>query len=215
MNELAAIFTPQQVQTIIGISPQRLVYWHRAGLLTPRYYDEAGLFRLKRLYSFRDLVTARTILILRVTYKLSLQELRMANEVLQAHYEEPWASLRFWVLGSELLYKEPSSDVIVSASRRGQQIFPIDVGQVEVALRSEVETYRRRKPEDIGSIRRDRLIMGNAYCIAGTRIPVSTIYGFHAAGYSDEQINEEYPDLDPRDIQAAIADETVRRARTA
>ncbi len=42
-------------------------------------------------------------------------------------------------------------------------------------------------------------------CIAGTRIPVSTILGCLAEGMSLEEIQEEYPQLTDTDIRAALA----------
>jgi uncharacterized protein (DUF433 family) len=40
--------------------------------------------------------------------------------------------------------------------------------------------------------------------IAGTAIPVRVIQAFHSAGYSIQKIQEQYPSLDPEDIEAAI-----------
>jgi len=40
--------------------------------------------------------------------------------------------------------------------------------------------------------------------IKGTRIPVSLILGYLAAGYSNEAIIEEYPDLKPDQIAACL-----------
>jgi uncharacterized protein (DUF433 family) len=45
--------------------------------------------------------------------------------------------------------------------------------------------------------------MRNTPVIAGTRIPVSTVLSWVDAGYSDEAIIEQYPDLLPDDIKAA------------
>ncbi len=42
-------------------------------------------------------------------------------------------------------------------------------------------------------------------CIAGTRIPVSTIVGCLADGMSSEDVQEEYPQLTDTDIRAALA----------
>ena len=42
-------------------------------------------------------------------------------------------------------------------------------------------------------------------CIAGTRIPVSTIVGCLADGMSSEDVQKEYPQLTDTDIRAALA----------
>jgi uncharacterized protein (DUF433 family) len=45
----------------------------------------------------------------------------------------------------------------------------------------------------------------NAWVVAGTRIPVAAIRRFKDAGYSVDQIIQEYPDLTPQDVEAALA----------
>lgn len=46
---------------------------------------------------------------------------------------------------------------------------------------------------------------GGRPCIRGMRISVYDIYGWLAAGMSNEQIIEEYPELTLNDIRAALA----------
>ncbi|MFP3975587.1 MAG: DUF433 domain-containing protein [Dehalococcoidia bacterium] len=50
----------------------------------------------------------------------------------------------------------------------------------------------------------DRSIMGGQACIRGMRIPVSTIVKLVAAGKSDTEIIQEYPDLEEEDIKEAL-----------
>jgi uncharacterized protein (DUF433 family) len=49
-------------------------------------------------------------------------------------------------------------------------------------------------------------------CIRGLRIPVWDILGWLAAGATQEQILEDYPDLEPQDFQA-VFDYAVKMAR--
>ncbi|MGH3692503.1 MAG: DUF433 domain-containing protein [Pseudonocardiaceae bacterium] len=46
--------------------------------------------------------------------------------------------------------------------------------------------------------------MGGLPCIRDLRIPVSTILGQLAAGRETRQILEDFPDLEPEDILAAL-----------
>jgi len=46
--------------------------------------------------------------------------------------------------------------------------------------------------------------MGGMPCIRGLRIPVATVVGLVALGLPYAQILEEYPDLEPDDIKAAL-----------
>jgi len=49
-------------------------------------------------------------------------------------------------------------------------------------------------------------------CIRGLRITVWDILGWLAAGATQEQILEDYPDLEPRDFQA-VSDFAVKMGR--
>lgn len=51
----------------------------------------------------------------------------------------------------------------------------------------------------------DHRIMGGAPCVAGTRIPVSTVVGLVASGMSIEDIRSDYPQLGVDDIRACLA----------
>jgi uncharacterized protein (DUF433 family) len=50
----------------------------------------------------------------------------------------------------------------------------------------------------------DHRIMGGVPCVVGTRIPVSTIVGLLAQGYTTEKILAGYPTLGADDIAAAL-----------
>lgn len=78
-----------------------------------------------------------------------------------------------------------------------------------------VEGWSQRDPRDIGRIERNRYVQHNAWVVAGTRIPTSTIWAFHVDGYSDVEIEAEFPRLTPLDIAQAIAHERRFREETA
>jgi uncharacterized protein (DUF433 family) len=48
-------------------------------------------------------------------------------------------------------------------------------------------------------------IMGGRACIRGMRIPVSVIVGQVAHGASEKEILEDHPEIEPADIQQALA----------
>ena len=52
---------------------------------------------------------------------------------------------------------------------------------------------------------KDPQICGGRPCIRGTRIPISLILGFLAAGETIEQIIDAYPHLSEQDIRGALA----------
>lgn len=47
-------------------------------------------------------------------------------------------------------------------------------------------------------------VLGGKPCIAGTRIPVSLVLGYLAAGRSAKEVIEEYPDLKDDDVRACL-----------
>ena len=47
-------------------------------------------------------------------------------------------------------------------------------------------------------------MMQNQTVISGTRIPIRAVKAFAAAGYSTEQIIEQYPELTPNDVAMAL-----------
>ena len=51
----------------------------------------------------------------------------------------------------------------------------------------------------------DPSVQGGYPVIAGTRIPVDAVLGMWEEGLSIEEILEEYPDLEPDDVDAALA----------
>jgi uncharacterized protein (DUF433 family) len=58
---------------------------------------------------------------------------------------------------------------------------------------------------ELSRITRDPMVMGGKPCIRGMRVTVGLVVGLIAAGYSNEQILELYPYLEPDDIREALA----------
>lgn len=50
----------------------------------------------------------------------------------------------------------------------------------------------------------DHRVMGGVPCIRGTRIPVATIVGLVAQGETADAIANDYPQLSPDDVRAAL-----------
>ena len=50
----------------------------------------------------------------------------------------------------------------------------------------------------------DRAVMAGVPCIAGTRIPVSSVVGMVAEGMSHEEILVDFPQLSEEDIRQAL-----------
>jgi uncharacterized protein (DUF433 family) len=94
----------------------------------------------------------------------------------------------------------------------GQEVLPVDLAPIANEMRDAADRLRDRRSDDIGQLRRNRYVVHNAWVVAGTRIPTSTIWHFHEAGYSAEDIITEYPRLTVQDVAAAIDFESRRRS---
>lgn len=87
----------------------------------------------------------------------------------------------------------------------------LNVDGIPEEIRRAIPNVLRRDESDVGMITKNRFVQHNRPIIAGTRIPTSSVWAFHEAGYSSEQILEEYPHLNPKDVNAAIAFEREQR----
>src|SRR5205814_1886331 len=90
----------------------------------------------------------------------------------------------------------------------------VDLGRIEQAAREAARTLWERSPNDVGRIVRRSGVVGGRPVLAGTRMPTSAIWEYHVAGYPREAILREYPGLTPQDVDAAIAFEEGRLAKT-
>jgi DNA-binding transcriptional MerR regulator len=189
-------FSADQVCELTGLSRRQLRYWDQTGFFAPEY--SAGH---SRVYSFRDLVGLRTVAKLRRS--VPLQELRKVGAWLKTKHQTPWASLRFYLSGRTVHFKDPASQRVMTA-KPPEQTVCVTMEQIVHETRQLVEQRRRRQGSDVGRIERQRSVVQNSPVLAGTRIPVDAIWNFFCAGYSTKQILEEYPSLTRKDVKAAI-----------
>jgi uncharacterized protein (DUF433 family) len=212
VNEVVARFTAVQARRLAGLPQQTLSYWVRHEVITPAYLDYSGWLGVNYLFSFQDLVTLRTMRVLR-EHNVPLKSIRWAATTLQDFYGRPWTTLHMRIFdGNRVGFFDPLTNDFVSVSQPGQKVAEefVDLEPLFLEMQTKVTDFDRRKPEEIGTFTRDRAIMGGQWVIAGTRIPPSAVYGYVQAGCGMEEIREAYPSLDPRDIEAVIAREEQR-----
>ncbi len=199
-------FTLEQSSRVTHIPERRIRYWDNTGILSPSLSNKKDGGAYSRIYSFRDLVGLRTIAELRDRFGVSLQRLRVVAERLKKHADTPWSELRFYVSGRHLFFRDPDSDLLLSALNPGQIALIESLDLISVALDTEkrAKALTRRTQDQVGRITQNRYIAGNRPVIAGTRIPTAAIWDFHEAGYSNAEILKEYPRLTPADVEKAI-----------
>lgn len=218
MDRVRGVFTSEQVMRLTGITKRKLSYWLDAQVVTADIDRAKGRGRV-RLYSFQNLVEIRTAMYLRE--EVSLQILRKVvgrlRDVLDL--DHPLAELTLGVLrsGSERRHSYrvivQSPDGVWEHGEDGQRILtiPLPMQQLTQDLEAAVasDDQARRRP---GEVERRRGAMGSAPVLTGTRIPVGAIASLHEAGWSDQRILENYPELTLADIAVAVdADRSPRR----
>ena len=193
--------TAEQVCRLTGLSTSRLRYWNRTGFFHPAT-DPSVRGPYGAFYSFRDVVGLRTLAVLRD--KASLQSLRKIGAYLQEHFDDPWASLRFYTAGRDVLVDMGAGPVLLVESG-AQHAFDIALIEVIGEMRDAVEGMRHRRPDQIGHFDQHRYTAHNQLVVAGTRIPIAAVWAFHQAGYGPEAIVDQYPRLDVADVEAVVA----------
>lgn len=194
-----------QVSRLAHIPKSTLAYWERTGVFGASHIDPQPRVPFRRIYSFRDVVSLRALSELRRNLRVSLGDLRSAGAYLSQFYKSPWSELRFGVVDKRLVFW----DLLEQRWRgmHGQHVLPIDFSDLPSQVAQEALDIARRSPDQIGKITRNRYVHRNAWVIAGTRIPTSTIRAFHEDGYNIEDILDEYPQLTPADVTQALAHE--------
>jgi uncharacterized protein (DUF433 family) len=211
INNVIAAFSEEQVQRITKLSKSRLRYWHKTGFFVPSVVEDNPRLPYSRFYSFKDIVALRTLEMLRVQNNVPLQHLRKVAEKLAHLKHDLWTKTTLWVLNRKVVFQEPGTGrprEVVS----GQYLIRYPLKKVMEATRNDIEAMRRRSESEVGRIAKAQGICHSAFVIAGTRIPASAVRRLHEDGYSVKRIIEEYPDLTPQDVRAALEHEASRAA---
>jgi uncharacterized protein (DUF433 family) len=203
-------FTADTVSKLTGLTVRQLQHWDRVGFFTPSLADPERRRPHSRIYSFQDVVSLRTIARLRER-GVSFHEMRKVGEFFDANPGADWANRRFFVVGKRVFFTH--EDAVLAARPLGQHVdrCVLDLGTVVADVEQRVLSLPVRLEAEIGTITRDRFIMGGVPVLAGTRIPTATVTWFHDNGYSVEAILQEFPRLTASDVQAAIAYEHAVR----
>ena len=202
-TKIHAAFSEDQVERLTGISKRQLRYWDRTDFFKPQLAEENRRVAFSRVYSFTDVVSLRVLNVLRNQYSVPLQHLRQVAEALPQMSEAKWGSTQLFVFGRRVVFVEPGTAVYWEIVSK-QYVIPIALQSVVADTRRDIEALKERNESTIGRITRARNVCHNAWVIAGTRIPVTAIQRFASAGYSIQEIREEYPSLTDADIESAI-----------
>ncbi len=201
-SSVIAAFSEEHAERLTGVSKSQLRYWDRTRFFTPSLADDRRRPN-SRVYSFRDLACLKILNALRNEVRVSLPHLRDVKEKLAHLGEDLWAKTTLYVLNRKVILVNPETDDRIEVVS-GQSVLQIPLRLVTADMEKAVRALRMREESTIGVVQRTRGVAAGQAVIAGTRIPVSTIKAFEAAGYSVTQIREQYPVLTEGDIRAAL-----------
>lgn len=203
ISNVVAAFSEEQIERMVGLTKGRLRYWARTGFFKPSYVEEDARLPYSRFYSFKDIVALRTLEMLRVQNGVPLQQLRKVATTLSHLKDNLWTETTLFVINGQVSFVNPENgkpQEVVS----GQYLLGIPLSKVIEDTRNDVVEFRRRPINSVGRLSKNKSVLRNALVVAGTRIPVAAIVRLAEDGYSSEQIIEEYPDLAPEDVKAAL-----------
>jgi DNA-binding transcriptional MerR regulator len=201
---VVSAFTEEQAARLTGLSVAQLRYWDQTKFFVPSYADENRRVPYSRIYSFKDIAALRVIGVLRNQHNVSLQHLRDAAVELQHLSDDGWTKTTLYVLQKKIVFEEPDTGRLREIVGTQYVLPSVALGTVFADTERDVATLIQRPEDKVGQISRNRFISHNAPVVAGTRIPTAAIRRFREAGYSTDQIIAEYPDLTPKDVEAAL-----------
>lgn len=204
MTNVIAAFSAEQVERLTGLSQSQLRDWDEDGFFAPAFGADNRRSPYSRIYSFDDLVSLRTLGVLRRKHRIPLQSLKKTAQKLVQHSGRPWSDLTLYVLNREVHFKNPLTGEVEGAIS-GQIAVPIPLGSIAEDLQSKILQEQSRRSSGDGVIEQHRFVAHNRPVFSGTRIPVESVLSFWEHGHSIEQILREYPSLTKRDVEGAIS----------
>jgi uncharacterized protein (DUF433 family) len=208
-----AAFGIDDAARLTGLSVRQLKSWDRSEFFQPEFAAKDRHLPHSRVYSFRDVVRLRTLGLLRVTYRVPMNELWNVQRWLDQHSEVPWADQQFYVAGRHVFFDDPSTGERMAGNPVGQFAMAFEMKNVAADMEKKAELLRQRQPDQFGRIERLRSVQNNAPVIAGTRISIDAIRRYARAGYDTDAILREYPQLTQADVDAALRHEDDLRQR--
>ena len=202
-DNIISAFSEDDVERLTGITTRQLRYWDRTRFFVPSLADEDRRRAYSRIYTFRDVMCLKILNTIRNESKISLQHLREVKDKLQNLGEDMWLKTTLYLLNRRVVFLNPETDQkedVVS----GQGVLQIPLRVVRSDIERAVRSLRQRDAATVGQITQHRGLASNKPVVAGTRIPVKSIKAFSEAGYSVDQIREQYPVLTDADIRAAL-----------
>ncbi len=148
-------FTADQAIRFTGCTAHQLRYWDRIGLVRPSVQATRGRPGVRRLYSFRDLISLKVIRSL-LDGGMSLQRVRRAYEYLRkrAGLEEHLSQVKLVTDGQSIFKVCRDDGELLDALKEGQMAFFLAIDDIARSIDGKVAEYLYDRDEFIGALRR-------------------------------------------------------------
>ena len=163
-NVLAA-FSEEHVHRVTGLSVGRLRYWARTGFFRPSFVHKDGRLPYSRFYSFKDVVTLRTLEMLRVRNGVALQHLRKVAEKLSHLKDDLWTKTTLYVANRKVVFSDPDTgkpQEVVS----GQFVIEYTLRSLIEDTSETIEAVGQRSPDQFGKVAKIRSVNRNAWTVS-------------------------------------------------
>jgi DNA-binding transcriptional MerR regulator len=148
-------FTADQASRFTNCTAHQLRYWDRIGLVKPTVQSTGGRPGVRRLYSFRDLISLKVVRSL-LDGGMSLQRVRRAYDYLRkkAGLEEHLSEVKLVTDGQSIFKICRNDGEILDALREGQMAFFLAIDDIARSIDGRVSEYLYDREEFISALRR-------------------------------------------------------------
>ncbi len=148
-------FTAEQASRFTGCTAHQLRYWDRIGLVKPSVQETGGRPGVRRLYSFRDLVSLKVIRSL-LNGGMSLQRVRRAYDYLRkrAGLEEHLSEVKLVTDGKSIFKICRTDGEVLDALKEGQMAFFLAIDDIARSIDHRVAEYLYDRNEFVSALRR-------------------------------------------------------------
>ena len=163
-NKYEIAFNTNFVASLTGATVTQLNNWDKMGLVSPSLLKSSGRGSI-RLYSFKDIVEAKTVAHLRAN-RISLKEIKKAVEYLKSiDYSRPLTELCLISNGVDVLCAPDSemNDICakwLAANKYGQLVMPfvVPLGAITQSIDEAIKLYNERIEETLQAREENKLI---------------------------------------------------------
>src|SRR4051794_16383788 len=157
------VYTFPQVEQLAGLSRETITRWKKLGIFVPELPQNMVLDGpYRRVFSFGDVVSLRTLSTLRREHRVKLSALGKAGMYLRRHADRSLTDVRIWVIDRQVVFREPAADRSGDDLGHNKQAFDVvDVDRIAKDVETDSAIYRVREPSTRGHIAQDPNIMGN------------------------------------------------------